>query len=203
MDFRTWLEEMAHEKAFAQRDRTQKADVGRLLGFKTNLIRYGQGSFATLYQHPRRRDRLIKITGHREDVQNLVRAQNLKSPNIPVLFDWEDGRKTKELPELNSVAVMVEKIDGHPMAYTTSDFYELSLGGRFGLATDWIMHGGNPKQKAVMERHGLDVDAEHGKLAQLLETLKNLRKFYRIDLSDFQDNIIDAGGRYVIVDMGF
>ena len=26
---------------------------------------------------------------------------------------------------------------------------------------------------------------------------------YRIELSDLEDNIIDAGGRYVIVDMGF
>lgn len=203
MDFRTWLEEIAHEKAFAQRDRTQKADVGRLLGFKTNLMRYSQGSFATLYQHPRRRDRLIKITAHKEDVHNLARAQNLNSPNIPKLFDWEDGKKVKELPSLNSVAIMVEKIDGSPMAYTTGDFYDLSLDGKFGLASDWIMHGGTPKQKKVMEKYGLDGEMEHSRLATLFATLRDLRKFYRIDLSDFQDNIMDAGGRYVLVDMGF
>ncbi|NBT57559.1 hypothetical protein EBT16_02130 [bacterium] len=203
ISFRTWLEEIASEKAFGQRDKTQKADVGKLLGFKTNLMRYSQGSFATLYQHPRRKDRLIKITAHREDVQNLVRAQALNSPNIPRLFDWEDGKKTKELPSLNSIAIMVEKIDGHPMEYTTGDFYELSLDGRFGLASDWIATGGTPRQKSIMEKYGLNNDLEHDKLARLMATLRDLKKFYRIDLSDFQDNIMDAGGRYVLVDMGF
>jgi hypothetical protein len=200
MDFRTWLEN--YEKAFAQRDRTQKTDVGRSLGFKNNLIKYSQGSFATLYQHPKQPDRLIKITSHKEDVQNLVRAQRLNSPNIPRLFDWEDGSKTKQLPKLNSLAIMVEKIEGRPMAYMTGDFYELSLGGRFELAADWIAYGGNEKQKPVLEKYDLDNDREHDKLAQLFRTLGELEK-YRIELSDLEDNIIDAGGRYVIVDMGF
>lgn len=200
MDFRTWIE--SYEKAFAQRDMTQKADVGKSLGFNAKLIKYSQGSFATLYQHPKHLDRLIKITAHKEDVKNLVRAQRLNSPNIPRLFDWEDGTKIKQLPKLNSLAIMVEKIEGRPMAYTTSDFYELSLGGRFELAADWMAHGGNEKQRPVLEKYGLDDDREHDKLAQLFRTLGELEK-YRIEMSDVQDNIIDDGMRYVVVDMGF
>ena len=88
------------------------------------------------------------------------------------------------------------------MAYTTGDFYELSLGGRFELAADWIAYGGNEEQKPVLDRYGLDNDQEHEKLAQLFRTLGEMEK-YRIELSDLEDNIIDAGGRYVIVDMGF
>ena len=33
--------------------------------------------------------------------------------------------------------------------------------------------------------------------------LDKLEKYYRIELSDFQDNILDSGDRYVVVDMGF
>ena len=88
------------------------------------------------------------------------------------------------------------------MAYTTSDFYELSLGGRFELAADWMAHGGNEKQRPVLEKYGLDDDREHDKLAQLFRTLGELEK-YRIEMSDVQDNIIDDGMRYVVVDMGF
>jgi hypothetical protein len=200
MEFRTWLEN--YEKAFSQRDKTQKADVGKALGFKSNLIKYSQGSFATLYQHPKHPDRLIKITAHKEDIQNLVRAQRLNSPNIAKVFDWEKGEKVRQMPSLNSLAIMVEKIEGQPMTYTTGDFYELSLGGRFELAADWIAYGGNEKQKPVLDRYGLDNDREHEKLAQLLRTLGEMEK-YGIELSDLEDNIIDAGGRYVIVDMGF
>lgn len=204
LNFKNWLENLAaYEKAFAQRDITQKANVAKLLGINGNLIKYKQGSFATLYQHPKKQDRLIKITSHKEDVLNLVRAQNLNSNNVIKLFDWENKQKVKELPNLNSLAIIVEKIDGPAMIYTTSDFYELSLNGKFELAGDWIMQGGNEKQKRIMDRYQLNNDQEHYKLHDLFKTLQSLKKFYRIELSDFEDNIIDNGSRYVIIDMGF
>jgi hypothetical protein len=201
LNFKKWFENLAYEKTFAQRDITQKANVGKMLGIP-GLFKYKQGSFATLYQHPKKQDQLIKITSHKKDVYNLVRAQKLNSSNIIKLFDWENKEKIKELPELNSLAIIVEKIDGSPMAYTTNDFYELSLNGKFELAGDWMMHGGNDSQKFIMNRYQLNNDQEHNKLHELFNTLQNLRK-YRIELTDFEDNIMDNGNKYVIIDMGF
>jgi hypothetical protein len=123
--------------------------------------------------------------------------------NVIKLFDWENKQKVKEIPNLNSLAIIVEKIDGPSMTYTTSDFYELSLNGRFELASDWIMQGGNKNQQIIMDKYQQNNDQEHYKLYDLFKTLHSLKKFYRIELSDFEDNIIDNGNRYVIIDMGF
>jgi hypothetical protein len=203
LNFKEWLENLAYEKAFAQRDVTQKTNVGKLLGFPKNLNIINQGSFATLYQHPKHKDRIIKITSHKEDVYNLVKAQQLNSNNVAKVYDWDNKQKIKEIPHLSSFAIIVENIVGSPMVYTTNDFYELTLGGKFNLASDWILQGGNPKQKLIMEKYDKNNDQEHNKLFELFRTLYQLRKFYKIDLSDFEDNIIDAKDRYVLVDMGF
>ena len=203
LNFKLWIENSAYEKAFAQRDITQKANVAKSLGMTGNLIKYKQGSFATLYEHPKNKNRLIKITSHKEDVYNLVKAQKLNSPNVIKLFDWENKEKVKELPNLNSLAIIVEKANGPSIAYVTGDFYELSLNGKFELAGDWIMQGGNDRQKRVMDKYQLNNEPEHYKLHALFNTLHSLRRFYRIELSDFEDNIIDNGNRYVIIDMGF
>jgi len=200
--FKIWLENLAYEKTFAQRDLTQKANLEKILGIP-DLVKYTQGSFATLYEHPKNKNRLIKITSHKEDVYNLVKAQKLNSPNIIKLFDWRSGQMIKELPELNSLAIIVEKAIGPSMIYTTSDFYELSLNGRFGLAADWMMSGGNDRQKLIMNKYQQNDDQEHNKLHDLFKTLQSLKKLYRIELTDFEDNIIDNQGRYVIIDMGF
>jgi hypothetical protein len=203
LNFKEWLENLAYEKAFAQRDLTQKTNVGKLLGFPKNLNIINQGSFATLYQHPKYKDRIIKITSHKEDVYNLVKAQQLNSNNIAKVYDWDNKQKIKEIPHLSSFAIIVENIVGSPMVYTTNDFYELTLGGKFNLASDWILQGGNPKQKLIMEKYDKNNDQEHNKLFELFRTLYQLIKFYKIDLSDFEDNIIDSKDRYVLVDMGF
>lgn len=203
LNFKEWLENLDYEKAFAQRDITQKTNVGELLGFPKKLNIIKQGSFATLYQHPRYKNKIIKITSHKSDVHNLIKAQNLNSINIPKVFNWDNKQKIKELPHLNSLAIIVEKINGPSMVYTTNDFYELTLGGRFNLSSDWILQGGNPKQKLIMEKYNKNNDQEHDKLFELFRTLYKLRKFYKIDLSDFEDNIIDSNDRYVLIDMGF
>lgn len=203
LNFKEYLENLDYEKAFGQRDITQQSNVGKLLGFPKNLQLKKQGSFASLYQHPKYKDRLIKITSHKEDVYNLVKAQNLKSRNVVKVFDWDNKQKIKELPNLNSLAIIVENVTGYPMVYTTGDFYELSLGGRFNLASDWILQGGNEKQKSIMEKYDRNDDSEHNKLFELFRTLYQLRKFYKIDLSDVEDNILDSNDRYVMVDMGF
>jgi hypothetical protein len=204
MFFREWLLlDASYEGLFAQRDKTQKSNVGKLLGFGKNLVKFSQGSIATLYGHPSDGRLLIKVTSHREDVANLVRAQRLQSPNVVRVFPWDSGKMVRDIPSLNSQALIVEKVVGGPMPYMTGDFFELGLNGEFELAADWLNSTVHKRQALVLDRYGRNEAEEHLKLAALFGTLHSLEKFYRIELSDFQDNILDAGDRYVIVDMGF
>ena len=188
---------------FDQRDITQKSNVSKMLGFAKPLKKVTQGSFATLYQHPEHAEALIKITSHKEDVQNLIRAQRANSNNVVKLYDWEDGKKFKAVPSLKSWAIIVEKIEGRPMEYTTNHFYMLAMNGRYELAKDWMDAGGSEEQQQVMELYGSNNDQEQVKLGELFGTLNILSNNFSIDLSDFEDNIIDNGSRYVIIDMGF
>ncbi len=207
MFFKDWMFREAKyddEKMFSQRDKTQKSDVSSLLGFNKPLIKFSQGSFATLYQHPTDKNLLIKITSHKEDIKNIIKSQKIDSPNIVKAFPWDrKGTLIKDLPELNSLAIIVEKIIGTSMVYTTGDFFDLSLNGEFELAADWLDSTLQKKQKEILDQYSKNNIEEHYKLSSLFRALSKLERFYRIELSDFQDNILEAKDRYVIVDMGF
>ncbi len=194
MNFSKWLENYADEKIFYQKEKTQKSDVSKILGFKKPLKKVAEGSYATLYQHPTDKNKLIKITSHDEDVKNALKSQKSNSNN---------GEKIKKIPELNSYAMIVEKIQGNPIIYTTSEIYDLSLSGKFELAADWLDYEPRKIQSAILEKYNNNNDKENGKLAELFRSLQQIKNFYKIDLVDFQDNIIDEGNRYVIVDLGF
>lgn len=203
MRFKDYLEAVG-EKLFTLRDITQKSDISKLLGFINPLTKYAQGSIATIYEHPGNTNLLVKVTSHKSDVDNLVKAQRLNSSNVVRLFPWRGGKLVKEIPSLDSYAIIVEKVIGSSMVYTTNDFYELSLGGKFDIAADWldaaVIH---KKQKPILKSYNKDDALEHSKLSELFRTLDKLEKFYRIELSDFQDNILDTENHYVIIDMGF
>jgi hypothetical protein len=203
MNFSKWLENYADEKIFYQKEKTQKSDVSKILGFKKPLKKVAEGSYATLYQHPTDKNKLIKITSHDEDVKNALKSQKINSNNIVKLYDWKNGEKIKKIPELNSYAMIVEKIQGNPIIYTTSEIYDLSLSGKFELAADWLDYEPRKIQSAILEKYNNNNDKENGKLAELFRSLQQIKNFYKIDLVDFQDNIIDEGNRYVIVDLGF
>jgi hypothetical protein len=207
MFFRNWLklseEKFDDEKMFSQRDITQKSNVGKLLGFSKPLVQFSQGSLATLYQHPTNKNLLIKVTSHKEDIDNIVMAQKLNSPNVVKAFPWDKkGKLAKEVPSLNSFAIIVEKIKGVPMIYTTSEFFDLSLNGEFELAADWLDSTVHKAQEPILDHYNKNNPEEHMKLSGLFRTLSELER-YRVELSDIQDNILDTGSRYVIVDMGF
>jgi hypothetical protein len=200
MSFKLWLENIS---MFDLRDKTQRTNVGKMLGFSKPLVKFSQGSIATIYKYPKNNELLIKVTSHSDDVKNIIKAQRLNSDNVVKAFSWEDGRMIKSLPSLDSQAIIVEKIDGTPMDYTSSEFFILSLNGKFDLAADWLDSTVHEKQKKVLDFHGKNDNFEHSKLSDLFRALAKLEKFYGIELSDFQDNILDAGNRYVIVDMGY
>lgn len=188
---------------FDQKAITQQSNISQILGFVNPLVKVAEGTFATLYQHPDFKDRLIKVTAHKSDVQNIVKAQRLNSHNIVRVFNWHDGSLIKAVPALNSLAIIIEKIQGKTLPYATNHFYDIIFDGNFELAKDWIDAGGNPKQKKILSLYKKNNDKEHEKLSDLFGCLDQLQKNYRIDLVDFQDNILDNGSRYVIVDMGF
>jgi hypothetical protein len=104
---------------------------------------------------------------------------------------------------LKSYAIIVENIIGKHMIYSTGEFFSLSLDGDFDTAAEWLDYEGKEIQKEIMEKYNKNNMEEHQKLSDLFKTLSKLEKYYKIELSDFQDNIIDDGERYVIVDMGY
>jgi hypothetical protein len=202
MYFKNWLK-LFEQNMFLLRDKTQKLDLGKILGFKKPLVKFSQGSIATIYEHPNTKDLLIKVTSHKDDIKNIITAQKLKSDNVVKVFSWQTGELVKQIPQINSYAIIVEKILGNSMSYTTNEFFELSLDGRFELAADWLDGNLHKRQIAVLEHNQKNNLKEHSKLNSLFRVLNKLESLYRIELSDFQDNIIDSGDRYVIVDMGF
>ena len=201
--FKKWLLKETKVDMFSQRDITQQSNISALLGFSKPLVKLSQGSIATLYQHPNKNNLLIKVTAHHEDAENIIKAQKLKSNNIVKAFPWKNGEMIKDIPSINSKAIIVEKLLASPMVYTTSDFFDLSLNGQFELAADWLDYTLHKKQKLILDNYNKNNFEEHRKLSDLFKTLFELEKFYRIELSDFEDNIIDSKNDYIVVDMGF
>ena len=74
--FKKWLLKETKVDMFSQRDITQQSNISALLGFSKPLVKFSQGSIATLYQYPNKNNLLIKVTAHHEDAENIIKAQN-------------------------------------------------------------------------------------------------------------------------------
>ena len=200
MFFKDWLNlseaKTDYDAMFLQRDETQKqvSNFSNTLGFKKPLVKFSQGSLATLYQHPTNKNLLIKITSHKEDVNNIVKAQRVNSPNVVKAFPWDkEGTLIKSLPSLNSLAIIVEKVNGTPMVYTNNDFLALGLNGSFEKAADWLLGTMLKEQEAILNQYNKNNVDEHYKLISLFKTLSKLSgREYRVELSDFDQNILPA-----------
>ena len=88
------------------------------------------------------------------------------------------------------------------MKYRSDHFLELALMGDFDKAADWLDYEPTEKQAKVLDMYNINTPEEHERLSELFRTINELDK-YGIDLMDFEDNIIDNGNHYVIVDLGF
>jgi hypothetical protein len=169
------------------------------------------------------------VTSHQDDIENIVRAQGLNSPNVVKAYAW-DGKKNfiKNLPTLNSSAIIVEKVVGNSMVYTSSEFITLSLNGDFDSAKQIIdVFDSNGKiikgklppyyaqlydkkikvQSAILTNRNRNNETEKNKLSSLFGAFSDLASLaYNIEMSDFDQNIIETNepnSRYVIIDMGF
>lgn len=189
------------ENIFTARERIDKSNIGKLLGYNKPLRKIATGTFSNIFLHPTDQSKLIKVTCHKSDVQNTIRAQRLNSNNIVKLYSWEDGQSAKPLPTIKAWALQVEKIDGPPLKYPTDYFLRLGYMGSFEKAADWLKAGGSESQNKILQQYKAD-DTEKEKLAELFDALQSLSRI-GIELSDFDQNIIDNGSRYVIIDLGY
>jgi len=206
MQFKSWFEATSsvnskYEKFFSQRDLIQKKDVGNLLGFKKPLIKINQGSLATIYQHPNNPNWVIKVTSHLEDVKNIQKAQRLNSKNVVKLF----GNPQKVPENTNFYWMIVEKINGNHMVYDTNSFIALIHGDHdenIKDASTSILYTDGGIREKILNRYGKNSEEELEKLSSLFETFYKLQQI-GIEMSDFAENIIDDGEKYVIIDLGF
>jgi hypothetical protein len=205
MSFKTWLEATSvnskFDKFFSQRDLIQKKDVGELLGFKQPLLKINQGSLATIYQHPKNPNWVIKVTSHKEDIQNIQKAQKLNSKNIVKMF----GNPQQVPQNPNFYWIIVEKVNGSHMVYDTNSFIALIHGDydeKLKDAATSVLYTDGGIREQILKRYGKNSEEELEKLSSLFETLYNLQKI-GIEMSDFAENIMDDGEKYVIIDLGF
>lgn len=162
------------------------------------LTQINTGSFATIYQYPGDRTKVIKVTRDTTDAKNLLKAQTLNSPNIV---------KIHQSAKIGDGAVLVaDYVTGRPIPYTSSVLAAL-IDGKNGLdeperaARKIMNHGLSPFRDRILAKFGKDTPQERRKLAELLVAIGKLRR-RGVDLADFTDNIIDDGQHYVIIDMG-
>lgn len=205
MKFKKWLEsaqvKTKYDNFFGQRDLIQKQDLGSLLGFKVPLKKIAQGSLATIYEHPKNPNWLIKVTSHVQDIKNIHKAQKLDSENVVKLF----GNPQQVPQNPNFYWIIVEKVNGSPMVYDTNSFIALIHGDyneKLKDASTSILYTDGGIRRSILERYGKYSEEELEKLSSLFEALYKLSQI-GIEITDFADNILDDGKKYVIVDLGF
>lgn len=196
LSFKNWLEGVSNAK-FDQRIKNQKLNLAQLLGFKKPMLQINRGSLANIYQHPEDPSKIVKITADARDAKNLWTAQRLNSPNIVKLY----GQPRQVSP--GAWAIIADKINGQPMKYDTNSFVILIQGEGAGSTADAaqeILYPSGIREK-ILNRFGMNTDAEHERLADLFSTIARIEQM-RIPMSDFGQNIIDDGQKYVIIDLG-
>lgn len=202
LNFKTWIEASASLSArsdafFNTRDQNSQLDVGKAMGFKVPLVQINRGSLANIYQHPTDPNKIVKVTSDKRDVDNLFKAQRLNSRNIVKLYG-----KPKQIKS-GTFGIIADKIPGRPMVYDTNSFISLIYGKQYqslDVASD-AMYDPDPYRQKILEKFGKNNNEEHNKLQELFQTLWLLSSQLRIDMSDFADNIMDAGSHYVIIDL--
>lgn len=203
--FKTWLNEdldAVADKVFGQRSQNAKlshAKIMTALGIQSNeaqLRQINTGSLATIYQHPEDPSKIIKVTADAQDVKNLVKAQRLNSPNVVRVYN-----SAKIGPK--AFGLVADLVKGRSMHYNTNELLGLMNGDNFeeaGQAVRGIMRPDRTRSK-ILDQLGMNTNDEKVKLSRLFQALAGLEKL-GIDMYDFTDNILDAGGEYVIIDMG-
>jgi hypothetical protein len=206
MDFAKWFEDVTADDPLAAKAqltfRYQQWNPGpilKALGLPgKQLQRINSGSFATIYQHPTDPKKVIKCTSDARDVKNLLAAQSISTTNIVKVY------QNVKIP--NGFALIVDFVNGPSMPYT-SNMMALLLDGPSMMDTPMkaarkiLQPGASPARDRLLDKVNRNSEQERQKLSELLITIGKLQA-KGIHVSDWTDNIIDAGQHYVIIDMG-
>jgi hypothetical protein len=213
MEFKKWIEatasskiEKASDDFFGRKFINRKIDpqfILSALGLSPNqelVVFNTTGSAAIIYEYPGDSTKLIKVTGDMNDAKafNKLYKSNFKSPNVVGCY------MVKKIAQ-NAAVIIVDKVDGGPMLYSTSELTAVIQGDSYDevcSASISLMRGKPDRTRdKILIRHGKNNPQEKMKLAQLFKTLCQL-KGKGIDVFDFDSNILDNGESYVIVDLG-
>lgn len=161
------------------------------------LTKVGSGTFAHFYDVGNGKG--IKVTSDSNDVNALIKSQALKLRNIPKVYGHtKDGVK-------HGYAVLIDYVKGDHMPYSTSELHGLIQGKNFSelsTAKIAILRSGDPIRDKVLKNHNRDTKEERSKLSSLFHTIDRLQNMVDIEIDDYDQNIIDNGKDYVIVDLG-
>lgn len=161
----------------------------------------GLGSMANVYLNPHNPTQVIKVTGDFADAKNFNKLlkRNIISPNLPRVYN---------VAKINSkaAAILMDYIKGKKMSYSANEFLALVNGDSWAdyqQAIKELQSGRVGKlRQAIMLKKGKNVETESKKLIQLFNTLIKLENI-GIDIFDFnEENILDDGQEYVIIDLG-
>jgi hypothetical protein len=218
MRFKTWLEstdaanfgttslDQMADNLFSSRIKNQDFKFNAILASlglpKSNkkLIKIGSGTLASVYLNPHNANQVIKVTGDSQESSNFetLIKNNFRSPNIVTCY------KVASLGPTTKV-FLCDYVKGTPMEYSNDEFLALVNGDNFDDYPESIAalssgdYGKNRSQ--VFYNHNKSPEQEAAKLIPLFSSLMRLEKL-GIDLFDFDNNILDDGVKYVLVDLG-
>jgi hypothetical protein len=156
----------------------------------------GTGSHATAYDVGD--GKVLKVTSDVKDANNLLRAQNLNDPGVVKAYG------SSKVGVSDGVAILVDKVEGELMPYSTGELHALIQGTNFQelpMARITILRDNTGIRKKILDKHGRNHKEERKKLSSLFTTLIKLEKI-GIDFDDFAENVIDTDTRYVVIDLG-
>lgn len=206
MRFKEWIEAALLGDELAQKasdtfvkQKWNVSSILNLLGLPPEKLKtINTGSFATVYQHPTDPSKVIKVTSDKADGRQLVKAQQLRSPNVVKIY------QSSQLFN-GSWVLVADFVHGPSIPFTSNTLAALINGKTIEspavAARKIVQIGASPFRERILAKMGKDNPLERQKLAELFITLSRLEKL-GIDIADFTDNIIDTGQHYVIIDMG-
>lgn len=207
MNFSEWLEAAITDDPIAAKaqqvfryQQWNPRPILKALGIQATSFgqRVNSGSFATVYRHPLDPSKIIKCTRDAGDARNLVAAQSLDTPNVVRVY------QNVKIPQ--GYALVEDFVNGPSMPYTSA-MIALLLDGPNMMDTPQkaarkiLRPGASPGRDRVLDKVGRNTEQERAKLSELLTTIGRLQQ-RGIDVSDWTDNVLDAGDHYVIIDMG-
>jgi hypothetical protein len=165
----------------------------------TKPTKIGEGSTALVYDNPHNPKQVIKITADINDALNFHRLIQTGFDH-PCVVKCYDIQKVGE----KAYALLLDKIDGEVFTYSNY-FTHLIQGDSFedpSEAANSIIQGLDRTRSQVFDMVGIrDTPQERQKLAAIFDGLAKLEEI-GIDVFDVEENIIDTGDRYVLIDIG-